>query len=280
MRSAELSAAQSFLSTTGRLSETEVVEIARDLNENIFQVAANLTEEWERLGSSQHGGFTITQDDIATLSRHYGPALIQPALERDPTAVTFLVQSCLCNLVTGITSRWRRGQELAVLGSIYQNLSASEEQAISARWRPLAHGSLSQSSPHSPSMVQHVGDVLWITGSFSSYRGSFDFVKTVALKGIENITRLALRLQLALMAEVASSDMSLLFESPDTVFDKTRMINEFGSDQDYTPASRDKIAGTTELGVGKSLDGGQGEGRRMEILLKAKVVLEKDVADL
>ena len=127
-------------------------------------------------------------------------------------------------------------------------------------------------------MVQHVGDVLWITGAFSSHPRSYDFVKRVALKGIETIARLALRLELAFMVEVASSDMSLLFEPPRTVFDKTRMINEF--DEDSTPGARDEVAGTIEVGVGKCAGGGRSEGRCMEVLLKAKIILEKDIAEL
>jgi len=79
------------------------------------------------------------------------------------------------------------------------------------------------------------------------------------------------------MVEVASSDMSLLFEPSRTVFDKTRMINEF--DEDSTPGARDEVAGTIEVGVWKSVGGKQGEGRRTEVLLRTKVVLEKDVAD-
>jgi hypothetical protein len=55
-RSAELSGAQTFLSTTDRLSEVEVLSIVRDLNENIFQVAVNLTEEWEKLDPPQATG--------------------------------------------------------------------------------------------------------------------------------------------------------------------------------------------------------------------------------
>jgi len=81
------------------------------------------------------------------------------------------------------------------------------------------------------------------------------------------------------MVEVASSDMSLLFEPPRTVFDKARMTNEFGPDRAPATRSRDKIAGTIEVGVRKSVGGKQGEGRRTEVLLRAKVVLEKDVAD-
>ena len=80
------------------------------------------------------------------------------------------------------------------------------------------------------------------------------------------------------MVEIASSDMSLLTEPPHTVFDEATMTNEFEGDKDSAPGRRDRVAGTTEVGVRKSVCGRPGEGRRMEILLKAKVVLEKDVA--
>lgn len=51
-RSAELSGAHAFLSTTDCLSEVEVLSIVRDLNENIYQVAVKLTDEWEKLVST------------------------------------------------------------------------------------------------------------------------------------------------------------------------------------------------------------------------------------
>ena len=294
-RSAELSGAQSFLSTTDSLSEVEVLGIVRDLNENVFQVAATLTEEWEKLGLPRTGRFTVIQHDVEALAPICGPALIQSALDRDPTAVTFLVQSCLCYLATQITLGWRHDQKLVMLESVHQRLSASskytsqrpvkskrdlripEGQAISARWRSLTHSHLPQSPPHSTSIIWWVADVLRITGSFSSSQRSFDFVKTVALRGIETIDRLAVRLESAFMVEVTSSDMSLLFETPYTVFNKARMIDEFGSDGVSTPGRRDKVAGTAEVGVAKSVCGRRGEGRRMEVLLKPKVVLEKDV---
>jgi hypothetical protein len=101
----------------------------------------------------------------------------------------------------------------------------------------------------------------------------------VALRGIETIIRLCLRLEFAFMVEVTSSDLTLLFEAPDTVFDATRMTNEFGSDDTSTPGRRDRVAGTTEVGVGKSVCGRKGECRSVDILLKTKVVLEKDVVE-
>ena len=79
------------------------------------------------------------------------------------------------------------------------------------------------------------------------------------------------------MVDVTSSDMALLFEAPDTVFDAARMANEFGSDGPSVPGRRDRILGTTEVGVRKSISGGTGKSRRTQILLKTKVVLRKDV---
>ena len=79
------------------------------------------------------------------------------------------------------------------------------------------------------------------------------------------------------MVDVLSCDMSLLFETSDTVFDEARMTNEFGSDSVFRPGRGDRVAGTTEVGVEKSIHGVPGGNRRVEILLKTKVVLERDV---
>lgn len=82
------------------------------------------------------------------------------------------------------------------------------------------------------------------------------------------------------MVEVTSSDMSLLFETPGTVFDEASMTNEFGSDGPSVPGRRERISGTTEVGVVKSVSEGAGKSRRKQVLLKARVVLRKDVAEV
>jgi hypothetical protein len=126
-RSKELSGAQSFLSTTDRKSEADVLGIVRALNENIFQVAANLTEEWENLRSSQSERFRVLKEDIEALSQSSSPALIHQVNYRRPVALTFLVQTSLCDFVTCITSSWEHNKELKILNSVYQHLSASGE---------------------------------------------------------------------------------------------------------------------------------------------------------
>ena len=123
----EHSNAQPFSPTPDRLSDIEVLGVIRDLNENIFQVAVILTEEWEELRSSRPNRSTTTKENVDSFSQSYGPALIHQVLNRKPAAVTFLVQSCLCELATQITSSWRQNEELRTLRSVYQRLSPSGE---------------------------------------------------------------------------------------------------------------------------------------------------------
>ena len=125
-RSAELAGAHAFLSTTDHLSEAEVLSIVHDLNENIYQVAVNLTEGWEKLESPQ----ATSRVDVDPGSRPHIPILVQLVRARDPTGLTFLLQSCLCSRIAEMTSSWGHRRELAVLGSIYQRLSASGEHRI------------------------------------------------------------------------------------------------------------------------------------------------------
>ena len=126
MKSAELSGAHAFLSTTDRLSEVEVLGIIRDLNENIYQVAVNLTDEWEKLEPSR----ATSRMDVDPTSRPHVPALVQRVLSRDPVGLTFLLQSCLCSQVVKITSSWGHHRRLAILESVYKRLFASGEHHI------------------------------------------------------------------------------------------------------------------------------------------------------
>ena len=81
------------------------------------------------------------------------------------------------------------------------------------------------------------------------------------------------------MVDIASSDMYLLFQSPRTVFDGTKMTKEFESNSAPSLQSEDTVAGTTEVGVGRSVSGVEADGPSVQVLLKAKVVLENDLTD-
>ena len=126
-KSTELAKAQSLLSPPDRISEAEVLEIVRGLNKNITQIAANLAEEWGKLPSPRFNKAPPNKKELDTLSQFYGSTLVRRVLNRDPSAVTLLVQSTLCYVVTQITSSWRPDCDKRwwILGSIYRRLSAS-----------------------------------------------------------------------------------------------------------------------------------------------------------
>ena len=119
-----------------------------------------------------------------------------------------------------------------------------------------------------------------MTGSFPDIRHSSDFVKARASNGITTIERLALRLESIFMQDILSCDTCLLYEPPCSVFDARRMTREVESDDAPTPRGQDQVAGTTEVGLEKSVSLGRGEGRCTQILLKTKVVLEEDLMGL
>jgi len=262
-RSAELTGAQAFLSTMDRLSEEDMFGIIRDLNKNVYQIAVDLTEEWEKLGSPH----TTNPMDVDPASQPCAPALVQLTRNRDPMGLTFLLQSCLCSQVASMTSSWGHHQELAVLESIHQRLSASgkhrcrrqaicdphaiEGQAISARWRSLAHSHLPQPPPDPMLLVGELAKILDLTESFSSTQPSFNFIRAVALEGIEKIIRNATCLESAFKVEITSSDMSLLFDAAGTAFDDAKMTDEYGSDGAPAPGRQDRIAGRRRWGSGK-----------------------------
>ena len=120
---AELFEERAFLSTADRLSEMEVLSIVRELNENIYQVAACLTEGWMEMESSK----PPDKAELDLTSQQRLPTLVQLARNRDLTGLTFLIQLHLCYYATKMTSSWAHDKDFVLIKDIYQRLSASGE---------------------------------------------------------------------------------------------------------------------------------------------------------
>ena len=106
-RSAELSGAQAFLSTTDHLSEMEVLDVVYELNESIYQVAAGLTDEWMKMEPSK----PPDRMELDLTSQQRPPVLAQLARNRDLTGLTFLIQLHLCYYATEVSSSWAHKQD-------------------------------------------------------------------------------------------------------------------------------------------------------------------------
>ena len=148
----------------------------------------------------------------------------------------------------------------------------------------MTHTYLSRRPPNTDTFAEELAKEFQNTRSFSSPQHAAKFVREMALDGIQTIIRIALRLESVFRVEITSSDMFLLFVTRGTPFDDAMMTNEYGSDGVASPGKQDergrryRIAGTTEVGVGKSICEGPGKSRRTVVLLKTNVVLNTDVA--
>ena len=120
-RTAELCTTQTFLSTTDRLSEAEVLGIVRDLNEMIYKVGVKLTEEWEKLESWK----ATERIEVDRTTRPRVSPLVQLVRDRNPMGLIFQLQSCLCSQIVSTMSDRNQFQGLAGLESVYKRLSAS-----------------------------------------------------------------------------------------------------------------------------------------------------------
>lgn len=78
------------------------------------------------------------------------------------------------------------------------------------------------------------------------------------------------------MVDITSTDLCLLFEWPHADFDKRKMINVSDPDESLARRRQAKVAGTIAVGVRKSVGGRHGTTRHTVVLLKAKVVLERN----
>ena len=142
----------------------------------------------------------------------------------------------------------------------------------------MTHNYLSAPPLDAKWLAERLAGVLDETGSFQSAEQLTKFIQAAARERIEEMIRTAQRLEAAFMVDVTSCDMSLIFHDAGVLFEDARMTNEFGADSAATPREQEWIAGTTEVGVQKSVCKKSGEPRHVGILLKPKVILEKDVA--
>lgn len=81
------------------------------------------------------------------------------------------------------------------------------------------------------------------------------------------------------MVNIISSDVYLLYGSAGTEFDDTRMEKEFECGESSSRQRQYKVVGMTEVGVGKFSRKRTRDSPHMEVMLKAKVVLEQDFID-
>lgn len=283
-RTRELRGAQAFLSTADTLSGAEVMRLVDELNQEIMQTAAFISDSFDFARKPEH------IDEIKEASRRTSE-LIGPAMTsllstvqhgEDPLLIQIALQAATVEFSRWIIMTWDFDglQAEQPLAEIYGDVRETESQAVSGRWRALTRShaqkvALLEADVHS-TMVAHISDTLVIVmiaaGCTKNYDDAYREFTMKFGERVSNIVRMAARLNKAMGEEVTSADLWPTHAVAGERFD-TESMKDF---DEGSGAQSGVVLCTTALGLQRSEKIGNGEGAesRTFTLAKPKVALE------
>lgn len=303
-RSLELTAAQAFLSKADTVSEADALQLVNDLNAEIVQIAAILTDQLESLPTC-----AVRPEIAHEVKAFYGKAFTLGLIGRKPETIQVALQFALAHLFEWMSATWefQATAATAYLENVYTAVYAAgkcrfqrsefqrakiiiaEEQPIAGRWRALTRKNIQGSGNLWErdelcqyllgQIIPYIALLLSCAGLFSDPSVAYDYVTRKCGRKILAGIGLALRLNKALGCEITSGDLKLFFGEPNAPFNPISMEDEDGQGDDGEQSSG-LIFGTTELGVTRKVkELHEGKLQVTErVLLQAKVVLESSLS--
>lgn len=124
-RSLELTAAQAFLSKADTISEADVLEIVNDLNAQILQIAASLTDDWEG-----HCCHAIRPEIVHQVESMYGTIFALELGRRNPEMLQMAFQFAALQVFQRISAIWdfQATDTTLQFDNIYATIYASGKQ--------------------------------------------------------------------------------------------------------------------------------------------------------
>ncbi|KAI0738320.1 hypothetical protein C8Q80DRAFT_1114088 [Daedaleopsis nitida] len=281
-RTAELKEAQEFLTKVDAVSATEVQNVVRHLNSEIFQTANRIADSPQfRYDLAESGAATEAQRRLKTLG-YLEPSFISSLHSVDHTQdsvlLTTALQACMTAYAEWLASSWDRdGRADELLDEIYQRMRKRERQSVAARWRVLsrAHVGKSRDSEvrrHAQGLQKEITYVLLasgVVGNVSTVRRAIQDGFGTALGDIINI---ALEFQRVAGERIVSCDMVLAKTDLNVLFDADAMEDEWADPKRGASAEAGHVVCTTQVGLTK--EEATPEGVRSTVLVKPKVVLD------
>ncbi|KAG0708570.1 hypothetical protein DFH29DRAFT_794863 [Suillus ampliporus] len=283
-RTRELRGAQAFLSKADALSGAEVIRLVDELNQEIMQTAAFISDSFDFARKPEH------RDEIKEASARTSE-LIGPAMTsllgtvqhgEDPLLIQIALQAATVEFSRWIIMTWDFDglQAEQPLAEIYNDVRETESQAVSGRWRALTRShaqkvALQESDVHS-TMVAHISDTLVVVmiaaGCTKNYEDAYREFTMKFGERVSNIVRMAARLNRAMGEEVTSADLWPTHSAAGEKFD-TESMKDF---DEGSGAQSGVVLCTTALGLQRSEKVGHGEGAEYKTmtLAKPKVALE------
>ncbi|KAF9025398.1 hypothetical protein BDZ89DRAFT_1161726 [Hymenopellis radicata] len=147
-RARELHDAQAYLTTVDTVSVAETLSMVGNLNSDIFQTAATISDET----FSEYCELSNKINERA--ERWFGPDiahLLYKSRARNAESRTLVIQTvvqfALAQACLHITQFWDAALESTSLGSAYNRITTTSSQSVSARWRVLTRGNVKYIDP-------------------------------------------------------------------------------------------------------------------------------------
>lgn len=273
----ELNGTQALLNQTDTHSGADVIAMVNSLNAQVMQTAAFMADtlEFGRISSRDEVWQKSVKDVQWMLADDLIRALHSVSRRRgsdfDSTLIQVALQICLTSCCWAASSCWGFNDKDDWIKKIYRRIQKKENQVVTRRWRMMTRAHLEDTKNANiwiRFMSENLGKVLTIAGCPQvGHEAAFaKFAERLSV-----ITDLALRLQTAVGEGIASSDVEPYIIQHNVLFQQESMEDMYDSARS---PDRERIIGTTELGLRKTLD-----GVNYTVMAKAKVFLRSSMQD-
>jgi len=281
---ARMRSQETYMTRVDSWSGAQILQAVLDLNSEILQFAASVTEMCTFLPASSSSNPKLAQAIQDTTAR-IGPNMTRILSTRDHSQDPLLVQLALQGCVSLCTARALSSfcigfpsKSDAVLSQIYNHMQQTEPQPTFAKWRALTHQHIHDIYPTlaeysvnelSDTILRWCADILAIANCHSFSRASpvqspgssppVSFSPPKAIlpptpaaqlrqlyqDQIKRISRAVLRLASVTKEEIMSTSFEIIIADPSSPFEERELLDAFGEYGD----SSGKILVTMELGL-------------------------------
>ncbi|KAG7093474.1 hypothetical protein E1B28_007150 [Marasmius oreades] len=292
-RTRELQCSQTYLSAVRSYSGRELIDLVEELNTEVLQAAAYITDAVDLTLCNDKGHFTEGQDFLARAKMMVGDEVVNILLKSNRSSDAFrtIVQNTLQTVILRdlqyMLNSWSINPDTSgVFEETYKSIRKNvERQSIAGRWKALTKAQSKYASYAAMDQItgNHIfNSILSILFVATGRLNKKDFNRRLSDIIREILTRAA---QLdKVLGEIIDEDWEVFYILPGERFDQDCMVDTYaapttttrrrsGSELQTAPTAT--IFCSTDLGLLKRASGTE----RRQAMLKAKVLLQATVME-
>ncbi|KAF9647982.1 hypothetical protein BDM02DRAFT_3097205 [Thelephora ganbajun] len=282
-----------FMTKTDSWSGAQVIQAVRDLNSEILQFSASLTELHYAIDTNNGGTRPVMHPNVLSQAKQntatrLGVPFMHVLSTRDHSQdlsmlVQFALQATLCAIIDRTLTSFCVGFPAkydALLNQLYLRMCSSEPQATSSRWRSMTHRYITTLFPtlEEQALDDLVDDALRWSMDILTLSGTpipKDNLRNRFEPQLRRVAQSVLRIAAVTKEQVLSTNFEVISAEVGRDFERRRMVNLF--DEYYTGGAKDgngeRVLCTTEVGLKCC----SGDGVDERTLIQPTVILESVV---